>query len=113
MIRERVLRIHVDDKALVFDNDDQIKVFNSALGSMVSYGMRADINEGLEHVELFISEDKEITAAFYPQVIWLPSDPSAQIPFLELAAAIDKFKDHTPYVIGAALRPSGEYSFQS
>lgn len=114
MIRERVIRIHIDDKALSFSSEEQIRVFQNAIGKMVSYGMRADDNEGLEHVELFVSETKEITGAFYPPVNWQPTGGlEAQAPFMVLSAAIDAFKQDMPYVIGAVLQANGEYSFIS
>jgi hypothetical protein len=65
MIRERVVRMHVNDDALNFETEAQITAFQNALGHVISYGLRAGINTGVECVELAVDKDSSIAAMFY------------------------------------------------
>ena len=112
MIRERIIRMYIDDAALSFDSDEAIQRFQHALGRMASYSLRAQNNHGLEHVDISIAATKEITGAFYPAVSWKPEGPpSEHEPFLALSQSIDAFRGGAPYVIAAVLNEHGEYEY--
>ena len=105
--------MHVDDTALAFDNDTQISSFQTALGRIVSYGLKAQANTGIEHVEITINEQREIIGAFYPARNWPLGSMPIEVyePFIGLGTALDAFRTERPLVVGAILRPDGEYTY--
>lgn len=112
MIRERVIRVHIDDDALSFNSEAQVETFLFALGRMVSFGMKTGDNRGLEHVELYVDKHKTFTGAFYPARNWRTEGPAEHCaPFIALHDAIQPFKAGAPVVIGGVLCSDGEYSY--
>ena len=105
--------MHVDDAALAFDNDEQINAFQTALGRVVSYSLKAQTNTGLEHMEISINEQREVIGALYPSMSWPLGSMPIEIyePFLALGTALDAFRTETPLVVGAILCPDGEYTY--
>ena len=101
MIRERILRIHIDDGSLKFDTDEQIKEFQYQLGRSASYGMTSGANDGMELLEMFISgESRTISTALFPPIPWMPmGEPESHAPFLELSAALDAFRVGEPSIV--------------
>lgn len=113
MIRERVIRMYVDDKALEFSGADDARTFQQALGRMAAYGLRAERNEGVEHIDLSVDSSGDITAAYYPTVEWQSTGGSeSHAPFYALNSAIEAFKGAKPFVIGA-VKTDGKYSYHS
>ena len=114
MIRERIVRIHIDDEAINFTTDEQIRAFQHALGRLSTYGLRAGDNRGLESVDVSINGSREIAAAFHPPVQWKPEGPSsAHAPFFSLSTAITAFMSDEPFVIAAVSGSDGDYSFHT
>ena len=109
MIRERLIRLHVDDVALEFSDEGDITKFQNALGRMASYALRAGVNEGIEHVEMFVNDKREISAAFYEPLDTMHQDNLA--PYIELTNRINSLMSNMKESICAAPK-DGAYTYR-
>ncbi|MDR2880886.1 MAG: hypothetical protein LBV29_03155 [Azoarcus sp.] len=106
MIRERLVRIHVDDLALNFKSTDEIQNFQMALGKVLSFQLATGKNDGLEFVDLSINATQEIVGAFYPAVLWSLGTEHAEdkLNYLRLTKALEAYSRGDPVVVGAITR---------
>ena len=111
MIRERIIRLHYDEDALDFITSDAVQAFERVLGRMLSFGLKAKNNDGLEVVELYLDGTGTITGAFYPPTNWQPSGSEEDhAPFITLSEALEEFKTDEPLTMAASQNPDGTYA---
>lgn len=108
-MRERIIRFHYPDMAVDFLTDQTVADFQKAIGCVVTYGLRAKVNDGVELVDVYMKDDGSISAAYHT-----PFPRSVVNEFNEpintLTEALDTFIGDDPIVIRAVPNTTGQYT---